>query len=123
MEYIIVSNNEKVLADFEDVIPVSDNCLVLLHKIRDLVHKGHKLISYPLGASLKMLHSPIKSVLISKQCEEIHLASIEIIENSLLKYEISLGKREFDYRNVEDYILLDYELLSSAIKEYGRLSL
>ncbi len=38
--------------------------LDVLIKVRDLVHEGVELVSHPLGASIRMLFSPYRSIVV-----------------------------------------------------------
>lgn len=117
MEYCIVSNNKKAIENFPEAIKVEGEFIDVLYKARDMVHKGHRLISYPLGASIRMMYSPIRSIVISKEPVGFHEDSLEIIEGSIEKYKVTMGERNVDNKNYDDYQMIDYELLLSAIEE------
>lgn len=118
---VIVTNNkitEKEAAD--RCIVVEGNSEDVLVKVRDLVHSGYKLLSYPLGASIKMLHSPVTSVLMEEGKGGLDTRSSEIAENSLLKLRKVLGERNVDERNRSDYEIIDWNRLQSAMDELNR---
>lgn len=122
MDYIIVTNNNLVSERFEDSIFIDGDYIDILLEVRKYTHEGYKLINYPLNASIRMIFSPVKSILISKEKGNIHLESIEIIEGSIDKYRNIMGKRKPDYKNLEDYKTMDYTLFLSAIDESKRLN-
>lgn len=66
---------------------------------------------------MRIMHSPVRSILMSNHVGSIDEESLEIIESSIEKYKISMGERTIDARNINDYELIDYELLKSAIRE------
>lgn len=117
MDYIIITNNELVKNTRENAVFVEGDYIDLLIKLRDYIHIGHKLISYPLGASIRMIYSPVKSVLISSDKGEFDENSLEILEGSIEKYKAIMGDRNIDYKNKGDYEVIDRELLDSAIEE------
>lgn len=117
MDYIIITNNELVKNTRENSVFVEGDYIDLLMKLRDYIHIGHKLISYPLGASIRMIYSPVKSVLISSDKGEFDENSLEILEGSIEKYKAIIGDRNIDYKNKGDYEIVDRELLDSAIEE------
>ncbi|WP_055079398.1 GrdX family protein [Lagierella massiliensis] len=121
MDILTVTNNSKIEDDV-NVIRVSGDYRDVLIKVRDMVYIGHELISYPLNASIKMFFSPVKSILISKERGSISEHSIELIENSILKYDFTLGKRKPEYRHKDDYELLDFELYKSSLEEAHRFN-
>lgn len=116
-EYIVISNNQKVLEKFENAIKVDGEFIDVLNTTREFIEKGHKIISYPLAASIRMIYSPVRSILISPKLESIDELSIEIIEKGIEKYRITMGQREVDRKNIKDYQLVDYDLIVSAIQE------
>lgn len=122
MNNIILTNNPKVSDSFKNSIFVNGSYLELLYEVRNYIHKGHSLITYPLNASIRMIFSPFRSIMISKKQGEIIEDSILIIEESILKYISTVGNRNSDYRNVEDYKIMDYELLLSAVAESKRFN-
>jgi len=89
----------------------------LLLKVRDMVHEGYPLLSHPLPASIRMIYSPYRSVMLGASIGELDLWYAETIEDSLRKY-----RRGTEYRiptrvNDEDYKWMDMHLLSAALKE------
>lgn len=115
--YTIVTNNslcrhrfahcEWVDGDYEDV----------LKRTRDLVHRGYELLSYPLGASVRMHFSPVVSILLSESRGAVDAVSLQVMEDSIdLFYKIR-GLRESDTRNKDAYELIDMERLQAALRE------
>lgn len=120
-DYKIVTNNPIVKSNYEEVVFVEGTFLDVLLRVRDLVHKGYELISHPLGASMRMIFSPYRSVIIGKKFKEINEIHIEIIESSILNYKNSTQRRKPDIANSEDYALIDSELLKSSLEEFRRI--
>lgn len=120
MGYQIVTNNPKVKSNYEDVIFVEGSFEEVLVKVRDFVHSGYKLINHPLGASLRMLFSPYRSIVIGDQKQPAEVMHIETIENSIENYRKHMEMRRPDIKNSEDYALIDSELLKSSLDERER---
>lgn len=89
----------------------------VLIKVRDLVYKGVELISHPLGASMRMLYSPYRSIIVGEKNKVVDPFHIEIIENSIINYRKNLEGRKVDWIHADDYALIDNELLKSTLKD------
>lgn len=119
--YQIITNNPTVKSNYEKVIFVDGTFEDVLYKVRDLVHIGYELISHPLGASMRMIFSPYRSIIIGERLSEVDEFHIEIIENSILNYKNSTQIRKPDTANSKDYALIDSELLKSSLDEHRRI--
>lgn len=122
MSYSIITNNPLIAGNFENTVFVDTDFEGILIRIRDLVHTGHELISHPLGASIRMLYSPYRSILIGDITDKRNADYLDAIENSIVNYKNTMGKRRPDTVNSQDYAKIDKELLASAIKEYKMIS-
>lgn len=120
MVYEIVTNNPKVKSTYSDVIFVEGGFEEVLIKARDFVHSGYKLINHPLGASLRILFSPYRSIIIGEKQKKAEDMDIEIIENSIENYRKHMEVRLPDIKNSEDYAFIDSELLKSSLDEHER---
>lgn len=118
MNPVIITNNKIVLNESKlKCIAVDGDADEVLLKVRDFIHSGSVLLSYPLGGSIKMLHSPVLSVIIDKALGVEDLDSIDAIETSILKLRTTMGERAFDYRNIDDYEIIDFDRLKAAMRE------
>lgn len=118
MNPVVITNNKAVITESKlECLVVDGDADEVLQRVRDLTHSGSKLLSYPLGASIKMLHSPVLSVLMDKSNGDMDLNSVETIESSILKLKTTMGERPFDYRNREGYELIDFDRLKAAMRE------
>lgn len=122
MRYQIVTNNPQVKIDHKEILFVEGGFIDVLKKVRDLTHEGHELINHPLGASLRMLYSPYRSIIIGEINSENNHFHIEAIENSIENYKKHMEVRNPDIENAKDYALIDSELLKSAFEEFQRLN-
>lgn len=118
MKEMIVTNNPAVLKKYpENVLFVDGSVEQTLIKVRDMVYEGYELISHPLPASLRILFSPYRSVIVGKNNGRVDPLQAEIIEESILKYKKHMDVREADKVNSADYKLIDLILLESALND------
>ncbi len=120
-DYLIISNNPLVKENFQDTIYFQGTLEELLIKVRDMVHQGHELITHPLGASIRMMFSPYKSILVSSEKKEFNEFFASIAENSIEDYRKNTFNRKTDYQHKNDYAMIDKELLQEALKEHVSL--
>lgn len=114
---LIVTNNPAVAARKENLLLVEGSAEETLLKVRDLVHEGYELISHPLAASLRMLFSPFRSVILGRQLAKADSFSVVIIEDSIIKYKRHMSSRKTDFANAGDYQMIDLMLLEAALAE------
>ena len=117
MKYLIVTNNPAVTASKANMVFVEGSVAETLIKVRDLVHEGYELISHPLTASLRMLFSPFRSVILGKKLAKMDDVSAVIIEDSISKYRRHMEFRQPDTAHAEDYKMMDLILLEAALDE------
>lgn len=117
---MILTNNSMVDESLNRIMIEGDQ-LDVLKTARDLVHKGHHLLTSPLAASGRMHFSPVRSILLSDEPSEDNTESLLAIENSLILLETSLASHTVDYKNKEDYEFIDNELLTVALNEINEL--
>ena len=114
---ILVTNNPLAQAQFQSehrVIFLDTDLPGVLTHVRDLVHKGYKLLSHPLSGSVKPNDTPYKSVLISDNSGVTDTQSVSIIEECIQTVQ------KFPVKNIpEEYIhdlqTIDLTLIQSAL--------
>lgn len=118
----IITNNPLVQNKYlDDVLYIEGTVEQTLIKVRDMVYEGYELVSHPLPASLRMLFSPYRSILIGKRKKRVDFMQAEIAEESINKYNTHMNSRQMDEVNSEGYQMVDLILLESALKdEQGR---
>lgn len=121
-EYLILTNNPLLKGNDNNVLFEEESFQELLFKARDMTHLGYRLITHPLGASMRMMFSPYRSLLLGKKSDSIDTMSIVTIESGIESYKAATKHRKEDLSNNEDYALIDKELLLEAIKEYEKIS-
>lgn len=113
----IITNNPLVRDKYsENVLFIDGSVEQVLIKVRDLVHEGYELITHPLPASLRIMFSPYRSVIIGQKKGAIDPLHIEIAEESVLKYKRQMSSREVDLKHNTDYQQIDLILLESALQ-------
>lgn len=118
MQSIIVTNNPIVAEKYENLFFIDGSVEKILIKVRDMVHEGYELISHPLAASLRMIYSPYRSVIVGNyQAKVVDFLSAEIIEDSIIKFKRLTDHRKMDIANNADYQTVDLNLLESALSE------
>ena len=115
---MIVTNNN--LISTPDIFVEGDYYSVLL-RVRDLVYEGHELLMHPLFASIRMLLSPVKTLILSdiKKSMKENENSLVIIGEAILKYKNLTKNRTCDWEHIDDYRILDLQLFNHAQSELG----
>ena len=118
----VITNNKKLVEKMKNdhkILFVDGSSMEVLTKSRDLIHKGHKLLTHPLMGSIKPNQTPFKSVAISiENDDEVDMFSLDIIEQSILSTKKFLDMkplRQWDEMVIEDFSLIDYDLIKNAI--------
>jgi len=117
LKNVIITNNPVVAEKYDHILFLDGSVEEILIKVRDLVHEGYDLISHPLPASLGMMFSPVRSIIMGRKLEKMDVFCAEIIEDSLIKYKNHMDFRKTDTVNEDDYKRIDQLLLQSALQE------
>jgi len=114
---ILVTNNPLAKEAFAGKVRVdfleTDISGVFLH-VRDLIHKGHKLLTHPLTGSVKPNETLYKSVLVTELPDKTDFMSVGIIEDSIqtvVKFSPKSITDEFKI----DMQTVDLSLIRSAL--------
>ncbi|MDO4754549.1 MAG: GrdX family protein [Bacillota bacterium] len=121
MKDILVTNNSDFIQDglgFEvrylDTLEYSD----VLLAVRDLVHKGHRLMTHPLSGSVKPFETPYKSIVVSAaRSETVDRDSLILISDAVMMAEKFRRERHFT-----DKLLADFRLIDRDLIERGRIN-
>lgn len=121
-DVLLVTNNEKVRKVYEPLCTlqfVDGGHVEVLKTVRDLVHKGHKLLTHPLAGSVKPNETPFRSVALTEETGPVDMESLELIEGALGML------RQFKPRFLrgedappamrEDFAEIDYRLIDGAL--------
>jgi hypothetical protein len=118
MAFRVVTNNPTVRLAYPDVVFIEGSYEEVLVKVRDLVHSGVELIDHPLGASIRMLLSPFRSIMVGTEPRGMNTEQILIIEQSIMTYRTLTQRRKPEPDHAEDYAVIDAELLKASIQAY-----
>lgn len=120
MKFSILTNNPTVLKKLGDTSSVTYEDVgfaEILIAARDLIQKGHKLLSHPLAGNLRPKQSPYKSLLLSASPGETDPASVVLIEDCIHFCEKHPDTRpNLPDSVLEDFQLVDFSLIESAIE-------
>ena len=119
MSFFILTNNPRVQKLQEEGLEVlfSEASYVgILQQARDMIHKGHRLLTRPLSGSVKPKEGPYKSVMLSSNQGALDRESLELIENAIITTEKFPDKSPYWTPKVlDDLALVDYTLITSAL--------
>jgi hypothetical protein len=105
----LITNNPLAAKDFADrcAVEYADVSLRdILVRVRDYVHKGHKLLTHPLSGSIKPGETPYKSILVSAAPGQgLDLPSLRIIEDSI----VTCDKFPIKYPHIPEHVLADFQ--------------
>jgi len=111
---ILITNNPLVAAEYKgtsEVEYIDTDMIGLLTYVRDLVHKGHKLLTHPLTGSVKPNETPYKSILITKTASNPDVKSVSIIEESILTAQ-KFPPKEINEKYLKDMQMVDLSLIN-----------
>lgn len=82
------------------------------------LHRGGRLLTHPNPASVKLFHSPVRSILIEEG--SVDESSILLMERALYQYDQIMTLHEVDNRNLMHYEMMDQAHIDSALEELAR---
>ena len=116
---ILVTNNPLVEAQCKGnyILEYIDTDLQgILIRVRDLVHKGHQLLTHPLMGSVKPNESPYKSVLVTSASEKTDIQSVTIIEESI-QTSLKFAPKQISGKYMNDLQIVDLSLIRAALEK------
>ncbi|MGE5653388.1 MAG: GrdX family protein [Bacillota bacterium] len=120
MANILIVTNNPLVKDINNADYQETDLLAVLYRVRDLIHKGHRLISHPLAGSVKPNETPYKSVVVTRDADPaVDFDSLRIIEGSIQVAAKMLQDRPlpaWDNKVRADFQFIDNALLSSALQ-------
>ena len=85
--------------------------------VRDMVHRGAKILSHPLSSSIKPWETPYKSIVVSSTQGNLDFESLKYIENAIgVMKNRSIGNHVYSVEVLEDFSVIDLDIINSAIK-------
>ncbi len=115
---IILTNNPDVKETFKDreVRFIDGGYRDVLIEARDMVHRGHRLLTHPLMGSLKPNETPYRSIAISGEGGGLDLESLQLIENAIATFDKFAAVTRPDRGvNAPESMLADFRLLDKTL--------
>jgi hypothetical protein len=126
MKNILVTNNPDVRDKFQDRFQVdyleNHGYIQLLEHVRDMIHKGHQLLTHPLSGSIKPNETPYKSVILSSKKGELDSSGLSIVEDSIISARKFITNRptpDWPDHVLEDFRVIDLSLMENVIEKLG----
>lgn len=125
MEFIIVTNNNKVFNFYKETNQVyyfqKLDFLDVLNKVKEEIYKGRKLLSDPIMYNLENVENPFKSIALSKEIFD------DDEQKRLIDSVIGIAKKipgrkdfsEFDDMTLESFRFVDLNILRDGIKDFS----
>ena len=115
---LLITNNPLAETELKDMFAIefleTDLTGVLTH-VRNLIHKGHHLLTHPLMGSVKPNESPYKSVLITSKTAQTDAQSVSIIEECIQSVQ-KFSPKNIPGQYLNDLQIVDLSLIQTAIK-------
>ena len=120
----LITNNPEVVDRWKgdprlevEFLP-GDDMREVLYRVRDLLHRGHRLLTHPFTGSLKPNENPYKSILVTEQASNLSLDHVAIIEQCIQATQNALNHRNipsYSQQVRQDYMLVDGDLIANGI--------
>lgn len=117
----LVTNNPKfkeILLEGIEVEYFDIDYLKILAKVRDYVHENWEVLTHPLYGSVKPNETIYRSIVI-KEGESLDFNSVNLMSEAIGTFEkFQKNKKvpEWTERVKDDFSVIDYDLLTNAIK-------
>ncbi len=126
MKNIIITNNPDVEEKFQNSFDVEfldgKTYTDVLYYTRDLIHKGHKLLTHPLSGSVKPNETPYKSIIVSSKIGNLDEIGLTILEESIqtvVKFTKNRKTPNWTKRVLDDFRVIDLSLMENVIDHLG----
>lgn len=127
--YRIITNNPLVADRLSDRVAVEfyadDTDRDILTRVRNLVHRGFRVLTQPLAGSVKPWETPYRSIMVSATAgTSVDEFSLDVMERSFSTLERSKHRpTEIAESILKDFQIVDLSLIESALpsaEAYGR---
>ena len=125
MEFIIVTNNNKVFNFYKETNQVyyfqKLDFLDILNKVKEEIYKGRKLLSDPIMYNLENVENPFKSIALSKEVfdDDEQKRVIDSVIGIAKKIPGRKDFSEFDDMTLESFRFVDLNILRDGIKDFN----
>ncbi|NMA54694.1 MAG: hypothetical protein GX952_02025 [Firmicutes bacterium] len=121
--FVVLTNNPLVLRQYDELklVPVDGDAEEVYIKARNLVHKGHRLLSHPLSGNIKPGLAPYRTIVLTEEADRtVDLDSLNYMSAALEAVQRT-GRRAAE--TIPAAILNDYAAVDLSIFESALLSL
>ncbi|HHT70700.1 MAG: GrdX family protein [bacterium] len=120
MYFIVLTNNPLVPAQHGELSPVlvDGDVTAVYKKARDLVHRGHRLLTHPLSSSLKPGLIPYKTVVLTAEANQVvDLDSLNYMAAAMAAVKKTRPRTELSWSPpvLRDYAAVDLSIFESAL--------
>ena len=115
----ILTNNPKTKENYPMARLMEGEFLDVLLEARNLIHKGHKLISHPLSGSVKPKETRYKSILMTDDTGALDMQSLSLIENAITttqKFKEPVRNWPDPEKIDDDFQAIDLSLLNAGVE-------
>lgn len=118
--FLVLTNNPAVATKHRNLklVLVVGDVTAVYKRARDLVHKGHRLLTHPLSSSLKPGRIPYKTVVLTAKADQtVDLDSLSYMAAALEAVGKSRAKPGFELPAfvLDDYAAVDLSVFESAL--------
>ena len=120
MKKLIVTNNPMVRERYSqqyDLKYEETSFVGVLKQVRDLVHRGYRLLTHPLSGSIKPNETPYKPLLLEESTGKIDEFSVRVIEEAVLTCD-KFSQKKYPYKKdvTRDFQFVDLTLFESGLE-------
>ena len=111
----IITNNPTVAAAYPESAKFYDvSVLEIFTIVRDMVHRGAKVLSHPLSGSVKPWETPYKSIMVSCPGGSLDFESLKYIENAIgMMKNREVSNHSYSAEALEDFGVIDLSLMQT----------
>lgn len=105
-----------------DITFVDGQYIDVLRFVRDMVHKGYRIVTHPLMGSIKPNETPYRSIIVENGMS-LDVNSLTVIENSIATCEKFLSDNKpphWSDKILEDFRFVDLKLFESAFDSINK---
>ncbi|WP_352417966.1 GrdX family protein [Proteiniborus sp.] len=118
MKKVIITNNPLIKEKFAPTYEIelhNKDYIGILEIVRDKIHMGYKLLSHPLAGSIKPNETPYRTIIISKEKNQLDMDSLSLIESAITTTRKFMANRPIP--NWNDVALFDFQTVDLSLIE------
>lgn len=113
----IVSNNPAVWRTYPETRKAEGSLREVFLTARNLIHQGSKLLNHPMSGNIKLNETLFKSLILTERLGTVDYQSLSMIESAMeILNERTYLERNWSDRVIEDFAVIDFSLLNSALE-------